>query len=516
MPSTVPSLLFEHDVPTWLSPSPGTPTFFGDLNLDRVVDALIAGRAEYDLAPYFLGPLDDPRTIEYRHEVFQDLEQPGVRRLVDNFARHRLVAQFAYRTRELGKADHGLNHFYIERFFLNAADEYCVAAISLESGLRELPIGSRGLVRLGQYLHAYLDNADFRTLREDARRLVADLGAVQYNVAIRGERITVGAYDQEADYGEQIRATFQRFQQRPASGREGDSREWEAFAATGVLDLVATMYPDLFAALDQFCAAYQSYLDPALAGFDREVQFYLAYLDYIAPLREAGLNFSYPSMSTDDKSEQALDTFDLALAAQLRDDGAGVVTNDITLTGPERILVVSGPNNGGKTTLARAFGQLHYLARLGCPVPGREVRLFLCDQIFTHFERAEDLATLSGKLQEELDRLHADLKHATSASVLVLNEVFTSTTAQDALFISCHVLRAITDLDALCVCVTFLDELASLNQATVSMVSTVLPDDPATRTHKVVRKPADGRAYARAIADAYGVSFAQLVEEITR
>jgi hypothetical protein len=71
-----------------------------------------------------------------------------------------------------------------------------------------------------------------------------------------------------------------------------------------------------------------------------------------------------------------------------------------------------------------------------------------------------------------------------------------------------------TDLDLLGVYVTFVDELASLSKACVSMVGAVVPDNPAERTFKVVRKPADGLAYAAAIAGKYGLSYAQLAERL--
>ena len=480
---------------------------YHDLNLDQIIDAAIAGREPYELREFFYAPLDDVAEIEYRHEVFRDLEDPGVHEDVRDFAAG--VAKMREHLQASHK--HGYEHQQ-KRWFLAAASDYCAAVCDLAARLDEADVRSQAMTALGGYLADYSSSDAFIELRDEVREVEAGLAGLTYGVEILGDRVRVQHFHDEPDYSAQVAAAFEKFRQGAVKSHLAKFPSYADMdhVEGQILERVAQLFPEQFGALDRFCSGHASFADPVVLAFDREVQFYLAWLDYLAPIRQAGLSVAYPSLSAADKSEAAAETFDLALAAKLVRDGVPVITNDYRLDGPERMIVVSGPNQGGKTTFARTVGQLHYLAKLGLPLPGRDVTLLLCDRVFTHFERPENLQDLVGKLHDDLLRIHSILDKATPRSVVILNEIFTSTTMQDALFLSKEILSRLMQLDAVSVCVTFLEQLSTLGPATVSMVSTVRPEDPATRTFKVVRQQADGRAYALAIAERYGLTYDQL------
>jgi DNA mismatch repair protein MutS len=405
-----------------------------------------------------------------------------------------------------------------QRWLLDAVDIYGKAIHGLTDDLTAAPIGSRGLAAFRRYLTDYTNSARYTHLVGQTANLLKGLASVRYCVHLRGNRVQVSRYDGEGDYSAEVTETFAKFQQGAVKAHRVKLPNWADMnhVEAQILGLVAQLHPELFGALDRFCTSHVDFVDPAIGAFDREVQFYLAYLEYIERFQATGLPFCYPEVTAESGEVYAEEAFDLALANKLVPERSAVVPNDFSLEGPERILVVTGPNQGGKTTFARMVGQLHYLASLGVPVPGRGARLLLPDRVFTHFEREEDLANLRGKLEDELVRIHDILGRATASSVIVMNESFASTTLRDALALGTAVMWQLLQLGCLGVYVTFVDELASLDEATVSMVSLIAPENPALRTYKVVRQPADGLAYAAAIARKYGLSYEPLRRRITQ
>jgi len=505
------SILFEQPGEGVPADESGDADLFSDLNLDQVVAAILGGHGDDSLEPLFSAPMREVDAIEYRHEVFRDLEKPEVMDAVRQFTvtmqttRAHLALAAAFDSR-----------YPKEGWFLEAVGTYGNAVESFSQALNRLDLESRGLAAFRDYLADYVASDRFEALTTDTRQVGDDLRSVKYCVLIRGKRVKVTAYNEEVDYGEEVAKTFAKFERGTVKDHRAQFRGVADMnhVEVRILNLVARLFPDPFHALDDYCARYQGFLDTKVVEFSREVQFYISVLDFIEPLEDAGLSFCYPVVSAQSKEIRVVDAFDLALAGKLIHTSAEVVCNDFSLTGPERIIVVTGPNQGGKTTFARMFGQLHHFAGLGCPVPGTAVQLFLADRVFTHFEREEHIETLRGKLEDELVRVHDILQQATPNSVLVMNETFNSTTLEDARFLGEELLRRIIELGVLCVYVTFVDELASLSEATVSMVGTVDPGDAAVRTYKIVRRPADGLAYAAAIAERYGLTHERLKERL--
>lgn len=487
------------------------PACFGDLNLDQITDAVLESKERFELHGVFYSPLEDPETIVYRQDILRDLEDEQLRNALDEFsdAVHGIYSALFDVRRGLSSPEPADNNYLTRGKLLDNAERYCKEVSLLSERLAASAPRSTGLRDFSEYLSEYSSSPAFVSLSFETERLRSMFSNVRYNMVLQKNVIHIRDGERLTELTESVLACFDKF-------RTGESKDYRQEVSEEpvaphieavTLRLLSKRYKSLFAELDAFSAKFFRFEDRLISMFSREIQFYLAWLDFIDPVREAGLEFCYPALSDTISSVQCADGFDLALARLI---GGGTVTNSFSLKSPEQVVVVTGPNQGGKTTFARAFGQLHYLAALGLCVPGRTATVFLFDNIFTHFGRGEDLSTLEGKLKDDLIRLRAVLDGATSRSIVIINEIFTSTVVNDALVLGSFMIKALISSGALSMVITFLDELAVFGPETVSMMSMVLESDPTVRTYKIARKPPDGLAFAMHIAGKYKLTYAQL------
>jgi DNA mismatch repair protein MutS len=482
-----------------------TPAFAVDLHLDEVAAALTHRRADPELQGRFYTRLGDPDAVAFRHEVFRDLESPTLRDALATFAaRMRVVDE------HLRHASSIALPLERQRWQLEAANEYQASIASLAMALAANPPMSRALMAFEAGLREYVGSADFTALVADTARMLADLDGVTYRMRIGENRLVVGRHDGEADYGAEVLATFARFRRSEVPVplpvdvfRTADMNPVEA----GILERVARLNPAVFAALQAWVDRHGGFLEPAVGRVAAELPFYLGWLELIRPLQEAGLTFCYPDVSSTDVGLDASRLFDLALALRRVPPGDGIVTNDVVLSAAERLVVITGPNQGGKTSFARAIGQLHHLAAIGVPVPGSAVRIGLGAGVHTLFARAEDPADLTGRLEAELTRARTILDELRPGSVVIMNESFASTTADDALALNRALIGEMTSRGATCIVVTFLGELAADDPSTASVSAVMDPVDPSRPTFRMERRPPDPLAHARAVADVHGLGY---------
>jgi DNA mismatch repair protein MutS len=321
------------------------PDCFADLNLDQIVASITAGKAEYNLQPFFYAPLSDIDTIRYRHEVMQDLQHDVLFEEIKSFAQSmRAIRQ------HLAQADKRYYRYQKESCFLEAVGIYCDAINCLADDLAVTDLRSRGFRIFREYFNSYSKSEPFTSLFAATNKLKADLSTVKYSLLIKDNSIKVRKYISEIDYSTDVEKTFAKF-------KRGAVKDYRVQFADGpdlnhveaqILDFVAQLYPAIFSALDTYCAKNSNFLDETISVFDREIQFYIAYLEHTSILKIEGLKFCYPNTSNNCNELYDYEGFDLALAYKLMRDNSSVVCNDFYLNDEERIIVVSGPNQGAR------------------------------------------------------------------------------------------------------------------------------------------------------------------------
>lgn len=486
------------------------PAYFADLNLDQIVNAVAEKKAEYHCKPLFLTPLKTASAVRYRQAIMQDLEDPELADKTTSFSTALSIISTTLKSIRTGSSPYLDLGEYLEQ-----ADAYCRAVDDYQKFLTTARPQSDGFQNARRYLTSYTAAEHFRDLVRDITSLKHAITGIRYCMYIKNATVSVQKYSGQSDYTAAVLKSFEKFRQHPAADytKVIEDTYYAKYVEEAIVSRVAKLYPEEFTQLEEFVHNHPEFPDPEIMSFSRDVMFYIAWLEYIRPLIDAGCSFCYPEL-TEENETRCFGGFDTALAAKLAADGKIPVFNDFSLLGKERIFVITGPNQGGKTTFARMVGQIHYLASLGVKIPASSAKLSLCDQIFTHFEHEEHIGDLTGKLNDELIRIHDILNRATPDSLIIINEIFASTSVKDAVSIGKHLMQMITTAGMRCVLVTFLQELSQDSESVVSLVSFTETDSPEKRTYHIVRKPADDQAYAMSIAGIHHLTYDEIRRRI--
>ena len=172
--------------------------------------------------------------------------------------------------------------------------------------------------------------------------------------------------------------------------------------------------------------------------------------------------------------------YDASLALSL-DDGQAV-GNDLDADG-RQLIMITGANQGGKSTFLRSAGQAYLMMQAGMFVPADSFAASVSTGVFTHFKREEDATMEMGKLDEELDRMSVIVGQITPGCLLLCNESFASTNEREGSEIARQVIHALTEAGIRIIFVTHLYDLAERYYA---------QHDPAALFLRAERQP-DGR-----------------------
>jgi hypothetical protein len=419
-----------------------------DLGLDNLYDAMAGGDAVIRevVAQVLITSLDDPGDIRYRQEILRDcLREPDVVRELYRVAVGALEAERGvYR------------YFRSADGILHSSGQLLEVLMGFLRRLRDVAdpaagrFSSEGLARFFGMITTDLDDEYFRAVDTQLQRLRFPDGVVvgaELGIGNRGSGYVLRRPGQaSADRPRWL------VRQRPAAftiqipEREDSSVQALVRLREQALNLVANAVAQ---AADHIVSFFQL--------LRTELAFYLGCLNLHDRLTANEQPTCFPEVTPALPFVlTARGLYDAGLSLRL---GGQVVGNDIDADAVSTI-VVTGANQGGKSTALRALGLAQVMLQAGMYVPAASLRGSVCHGIHTHYQREEDAALRRGKLDEELDRMSRIVDRLRPGALLLCNESFASTNEREGSELARQILRALQEAEVRVVFVTHLTELA--------------------------------------------------------
>ncbi len=514
------------------------PAFFTDLNLDRIIDRISRDWGE-DEGKYYAYFPADARCEDYRREVYGDIRQEGAYEALCRFT-ERMKARrevFLKKGAVEQKQQRAVWH-------IREVADYCGAFGDLYEDMEGMTLRSEGMRQLRAYLGQYLEGARLVRMRSEAAELLEELATFRLVLTYENDRITVAHGEVSGEYDAFLERCFTG-QDRRMKGPFETVPELVALEQE-LLRVFQKKSPDFFRRAELFHRNYELYGDEILLRFASEIGFYLSFCCFERKMGERGFCFCVPVMAGrtpggentggqgegpengnegrcgDGRAEAgdgqgrkgmyAEGLYDLGLACASLGDGRKVVSNDMEYRAGEGFFVLTGPNQGGKTTFARSLGQMVYLAKMGLDVPAGEAGLYRFTDLFTHFSVEESTETGRGKLMDELERLAHMMADSCRGAFVVINELFTTAANYDACIMGKRVLEHFLSRSCMGIYVTHLGELSRAHPQVVSLKAML--DRQGVQNFKIERGTAAEHADAASQVRQFGLTYEQLRERL--
>ncbi len=556
-----------------------------NLGLDTIINELTPIEAERTYCLRVLSNLTpDARVAVYRADVFEDiLNSPELReKIIKILDKINFLRDYGGFKRDHDESSGSSAWEMMHR--LEDIRDYIACVEAIHECLTESNVRSEGLKRLRDHVDEIYSDSAFGQMKEDISALKAsttDLKSVTLGVnlndrfeaesiglvSINNKRFTksnvIGGWSDAIsasrggvkdgnDWDENYR--YQPFNASRANMLESVDRLGRMKAATsgmpGMLTVASipvadsttdvTRYMDrvvnhmLYLTVRKLRSVLSKYVSITVTDITDlipEFMYYIRWAEYVEKMQAAGYLFRKAQAVTDPDGNDRVYTeahgvYNQLLALAHLNDQLDIVRNDLRFDEDNCVYILTGANRGGKTTITVAVGLLFVFAQGGIFVPGTTFRYVPVDRIFTHFPADEDQTMDLGRLGEECKRFKELYGEATSRSLILLNETFSTTSFEEGYFIARDAVKAILSKGARTIYNTHMHKLArdideinaeaagkGIMGVKAGARSLIVRSDGGNRSFKIAVAPPEGTSYAEDIARKYGVTYDMLTEE---
>lgn len=489
--------------------------FFEDLNIQQIIDEIgkMWGEDVINFYRYF------PKTKEaenYRREITGDVTIPGIFACLETGWKCMKECLKARESRIKARQLVQKQVWHIVEVSL-----FTDAITAVYEGLEKEKPKSQGLQAFLEILRGYVNSPMFKEMRDTSHSAKDTLFNSRVTLTYENGRIVLSEGNYVEPEPEEGAAPLKPIYEVLESLYPGNSAKISSpfldnDSLAGIEQELAVLFikkhPVVFESISKFYKKFEEYGGERIFRFFEEIPFYLSFVKFMNFYKDNGAAFCVPTVK-EDEPIKAEGLYDLALYIANLKRNKEVISNDFTYGDSELFFVLTGPNQGGKTTFARSMGQLVFFTKMGLFAPARSANLHYFSSMVTHFSVEESVETGRGKLMEELVRLKPMMENGGGNSFVVINELFTTAANYDAIIMGKKVLSHFIEKGCHGIYVTHLSELLDSEDKAVGLCAQL--DDNGIQTFKIERRVMEYTNCAANQVNKYGLTYEALKERLS-